>query len=250
MTFSSLHTKTQTMRVLLIAFAAFIFSSCRFLGWERIHGNSHITSQQKDVGSFNGVHASGSMDVHIIQSESNWVKIEADENLLPYIKTYVEGNVLMVHQKRGYDLHSSKGIVVYVSSPVFKEIRVSGSGDITSDNTLWGDEPLEISVSGSGNINMKAELPKLEAHVSGSGNLNLKGQVTDLNISMSGSGNSKCFELISDNVSVHISGSADVEVTANKKLDVNVSGSGDVRYKGNPVLFSHTSGSGDVQKVS
>ncbi|NNF18253.1 MAG: DUF2807 domain-containing protein, partial [Flavobacteriaceae bacterium] len=71
-----------------------------------------------------------------------------------------------------------------------------------------------------------------------------------LEIRMSGSGDLDAFDLEADDVEVQVSGSADVEVTANKSLKANVSGSGDIRYKGNPKkVDSRKSGSGDITKA-
>lgn len=226
---------------------AFVFSSCFFSG-ERVTGDGHVITREKNIGNFTAVRSNGSMDVHIMQSGANSVKVQTDENLIPYLDIYVDGSTLVVQEKQGYNLNPSKKITVYVSSPVFRQIEMSGSGDIVSDNAISGNEPLKMDVSGSGNINMNVNLPKLDAEISGSGNIALKGQSEDLSISMSGSGNIKCFDLISDNVNIDMSGSSDAEVTANKKLDIEVSGSGSVRYKGNASVNQRISGSGEVKK--
>lgn len=227
--------------------SAFLFCSCFFTG-QRVSGNGYITSQYRTVDNFTAVHCSGSMDVRITQSESNSVKVETDENLIPYLDIFVDGNTLVVREKQGYNLNPSKSLTVYVSSPSFKEVEMSGSGNIVSDNTISGSEPLKMHVSGSGNINLTVNVPKLGADISGSGNIVLKGQSTDLSISMNGSGDISCFDLTSDNVSLDISGSSDADVTANKKLDIEVSGSGSVHYKGNAAVNQRVSGSGEVKK--
>ena len=232
---------------LMAILIAFVFSSCFFTG-QRVSGDGHIITQEKNVGNFTAVRSSGSMDVHIVQKEINSVKVETDENLISYLDIYVDGSTLVVRERQGYALNPTKNITVYVSSPAFKEIEMSGSGDIVSDNIISGNEPLKIDVSGSGNINLNVSLPKLEAEISGSGNIILKGQSSDLDISMNGSGNIKCFDLTSDNVNINISGSSDAEITANKKLDIDVAGSGSVRYKGNAAVNQRVSGSGEVKK--
>lgn len=237
------------MRFALVTIlTALVLSSCFFTG-QRIAGNGHIITQEKNVGKFTAVNSSGAINVHIMQGETNAVKIEADENLIPYLDIYVNGNTLTIRQRQGFNLDPSKNIIVYVSSPEFKKIEMFGSGDIASDNTIFGSNPLKLDVSGSCTINLNVNVPGVNADISGSGNIFLKGRSADLNISMSGSGNIKCFDLITDNVTLNISGSSDAEVTANKKLNIDVSGSGSVLYKGNPSINQKVSGSGEVKKA-
>ncbi len=226
----------------------FLLFSCHFGMGERVSGNGHIVSQDKNLSAFKSVQVSGSMNVHVMQQDRSTVSIRTDENLIPFIEVLTEGDKLIIREKHGFNLDPSKDITVFASAPLFTEIDVSGSGDIFSDNLLSGKEGLNMTVSGSGDIKMNVSLPSVTTKVSGSGSIELKGEATDLNISVSGSGAVKCFDLNSDNVSVSLSGSSDAEVTAHKKLDVSVSGSGTVQYKGDPSVNSKISGSGQVRK--
>ena len=227
----------------------FILSACHFGSGEKIKGNGQIVTQEKNLTGFNRVQVSGSMNVHLLQQANGMVKITADENLMPFIEVSTNGDKLIVREKKGYNLDPSSDIIIYAAAPAFEEITVSGSGDIISDNTLSGDEGLELKVSGSGNVQMKVDMPKLKTSVSGSGSVVLMGEAEDLDISISGSGDVRCFDLTSDNVEIAVSGSSNAEVTALKKLDAKVSGSGTVQYKGNPTISTKVSGSGEVKKA-
>lgn len=233
----------------LFAAALVLLSSCNMLGGKRVPGNGTIITQQRTVSSFNSIDASGSVKVHVRQDPSSSVKIETDENLMAYVEVYVKEGTLVVKAKDGYNLDPTKDLIVYTTAPVFKNIDVSGSGDIISDNIISGGEPLEMGVSGSGNINVQVALPKVTAQVSGSGNVFLKGTSKEFSGSISGSGSIKAFDLTTDVTTLHLSGAADAEVTANQKLDVSVSGSGDVKYKGSAAVSQSISGSGSVKKV-
>ena len=225
------------------------FSSCRFFGGERISGNGHITTQQKNVGSFNNVEVHGAVKVHVRQDSSPSVKMETDENLMEFLDIFTDGNTLVIRTRRGYRLDPSRDIIAYVAAPVFKNIDVSGACDIIGDGTISGNEPLNMHVSGSGEITMQVSLPKLSTHISGSGSINLKGQATDFSAEVSDSGDVRCFDLLTDNTKLDLSGSSEAEVTANKSLNVEVSGSGTVEYKGNASVSQSISGSGSVKKV-
>ena len=236
-------------KILFVLAVVMVLSSCSWFGGKKVSGNGNITTQERKVSSFNSVEASGSVKVHIRQDSSSSVKIETDENLMEYIEIYVTGSTLVIKEKDGFNPSPSKDLIVYTSAPVYRSVDVSGAGDIISDNIISGGEPLEMGVSGSGNINVQVALPKVSADVSGSGNVMLKGTSKEFTGSISGSGSIKAFDLTTDVSTLNLSGAADAEVTANQKLDVNVSGSGDVKYKGNASVSQSISGSGSVKKV-
>lgn len=238
------------MRFIFIApVLVLALSSCHFYPGERVAGNGHINSQQRNVGSFDGIDAAGQVKVHVMQNASPSVKIETDENLQQYLDVFTDGHTLIIRSKEGYNLDPSKDIVAYVSAPVFKEIALSGQCDIVGDSPITGTEPLNMHVSGQGDITLEVNLPKISTEISGQGNVKLKGQVTDFNAHVSGQGDVKCFDLITENTTVDISGGSDVEVTANKQLNIGVSGSGSIQYKGNASVNQNVSGSGSVKKV-
>jgi hypothetical protein len=228
---------------------ALVLSSCHYFMGERVSGNGHIVAQQRNTGGFDGVEASGQVIVHVRQDSSASVKIETDENLQDLIEVYTSGNKLVIRTRQGYNLDPSKDIIAYVSAPVFKDIDLSGQCDIVGDSPLTGTEPLSMHVSGQGDITLEVNLPKVSTDISGQGNVKLRGQAGDFSASVSGQGDVKCFDLVTENTSVDISGGSDVEITANKQLNIEASGSSSVRYKGNASVSQNISGSGSVKKV-
>jgi hypothetical protein len=238
------------MRVLFIALlSGVILTSCHYFMGERVSGNGHIVAQQRSTGSFDGVEASGQVVVHVRQDASPSVKIETDENLQDLIEVYTSGSKLVIRTRQGYNIDPSKDIIAYVSAPVFKDIELSGQCDIVGDSPLTGTQPLSMHVSGQGDITLEVNLPKVSTDISGQGNVKLKGQVGDFSASVSGQGDVKCFDLVTENTSVDISGGSDVEITANKQLNIEASGASSVRYKGNASVSQNISGAGSVKKV-
>jgi hypothetical protein len=239
------------MRISNIILATVIISlsSCRYFGGERVYGDGHIVTQQRNTGSFEKVDVSGGIKVHVRQESSPSVKLELDQNLMEYIDVYTEGNTLVIKEKQGYNVQATKDIIVYVAAPVIKDIDVSGACDIIGDNMISGSQELNLHVSGSGDIIMEVTLPKLSAEISGSGSINIKGQATNFSAHVSGSGDVKCFDLMTDITELDLSGSSDAEVNANKQLNIEASGSSSITYKGNASVNQNISGSGSVKKV-
>lgn len=236
------------MRNLLFLLIGATLFSCNAFG-PRVKGNGHITTQKRDFSTFNKIDAGGSYKIILVQGNTSSISIDADDNIMEYIITRLEGNTLSVSTKNGYNIDPSKQIVLHVTSPVFKEIGGAGSCTINTEGKLDQQEALKIDMSGSCDAHIDAKCPAVKVSGSGSCDAELSGETRDLDISGSGSMGVKAFNLLAENVSVSISGSGSAEVFASKILKVSVSGSGDVEYKGAATVEQHISGSGSVKKV-
>jgi hypothetical protein len=224
------------------------FSSCRFVTGERIRGNGNVRTETRSPGSFKSVSSHGSFDV-FVSSGQQAVKIEAEENLLPYIETYVEGYTLHVGTKDNYWLRPGRKVKIFVSSPDYESIRSYGSGDIIGESKITNSSKLELGVNGSANIKMDIDAPEINTETNGSGDIFLKGETKSFEGEIHGSGNIKALDLRSGDATIKIYGSGDADVFVDGKLDVHVAGSGDVNYKGNAQISSSIAGSGRVKKV-
>ena len=166
--------------------------SCN-LADRRVSGNGNLKTEQISIAGVNKIRVSGGMHVQLKQHDTFRVDVNTDENLMEYIEVFKEGETLVVREMDGYNLDPSKDMIVYVSAPTFSHISVSGSGSITSENTITGNDPLSIDLSGSGNIDIDLNVPKINAEVSGSGNIDLGGRSEDLSLRLSVSGTAHCF---------------------------------------------------------
>ena len=238
--------KTYFLSVLCISF---LLSACNFMG-KRVEGSGNVTSQDRAISGFSGIESSGFFDVYLSTGAAQSVRIEADDNLHEYIETTVKGGELEIDTREGYRLDTDKDIKIFITSPSFSKVHLSGSGNIVSQNQINGNDKMDLSVSGSGNIKVDLHAPTVEAHMSGSGDINLSGEAKKFEGSLSGSGNIKAMDLKTEETSIRISGSGNADVFASAKLDVRVTGSGDVRYKGGvQQVTSNITGSGSVKKM-
>ncbi len=235
--------------IILSILFSILLSSCHFFGGKRIRGNGKITTQNRTVNAFTSVDVRGAIDVYVKQDSVVSVKIEADENLLEYVQVTVDGSTLDIREEKGYNLKSAKGIKVYVSGPSFKHFEASGACDIYSENQINSTEPISIDLSGACDVKMELKTPAIDVDLSGAGKITLKGETKDFDVDGSGSTNVRCFELMTENTRVEMSGAGDAEVFASLKLDVHVSGAADVKYKGNAAVSQKISGAGSVKKV-
>jgi hypothetical protein len=218
--------------------------------WRNVRGNGNVTTQNRSEANFKSVKTAGSFDLYVTQGETHSIRIEAEENLMKYITTEVEGGVLRVRIRKGVNLRPRKDMKVFVTAPNFKDLGIAGSGNIISETELKSSENIEFTIAGSGDIRISSvDAPKVTVRISGSGSASITGQTRNSEFRIAGSGDIKCSELKSENTEVHIAGSGNVWTYCSQNLDVHIAGGGDVHYAGNPVnVKQKIAGSGSLIK--
>jgi hypothetical protein len=219
---------------------------------KKIKGNGKVVTIERTTEDYESIAVSGWFDVELVKGAEGAITMKGEENLLEYIITEVKNGKLVVKPEKGVNLQSSswKSGTISITIPVeeINAVSMSGSGDLVGKTILKGSD-FKTSMSGSGDLSIELEVMDLNVNVSGSGDMDLKGSTNNLEVQISGSGDVHAYGLNANNVSAIVSGSANIEVTANTSLKARVSGSGDISYRGNPAkIDSKTSGSGDISK--
>ncbi len=225
----------------------FLFSAC--YQRETIRGNGNITSESRNVGGFKELELQGGMNVHLKKGEEEAIDVEGEENILPYVETFLRDEKLIIKYKDHYNINARKPVTVSVTASRMEDIRITGSGDITGEDRFSSNDEIEVGVTGSGNIKLELDAPAIEAKITGSGDIYLSGNTRDIKCSTTGSGKIDATELKAENANVRSTGSGNISVFASVRLDATVNGSGDIRYKGGATVSSKTNGSGSVRSI-
>lgn len=235
---------------LFLILAFFLISSCGYMGGEHIDGNGNWKTSERTVNSFDAVDVSGAVDVRITQGDIKPVKVEIDENLQDYIEVFVQSGVLVVKTKSGYNIDPSKEMIIYITAPKYKSIEVSGACKLSTQGKINNPEPLDVDITGAGEINMELNAPRTRLGISGAGSAVIVGETKEFELDISGAGKARCFDFKSETTTVDLSGAGDAEVFASVKLDASASGAGTIHYKGNPSSVSdNKSGAASISKA-
>lgn len=209
-----------------------------------VTGSGTVTSETRPLADWSAVTLAcpGTLDLEI--GANRGITIEAEENILPLIETYVEGDRLRIRFQPGLrSIKPTRPIQFRAATPSFDAMAVYGSGDIRAPRIERDD--LTLDISGSGNIAVaSANLSSLQTAISGSGVVTIRGGSVEQDIRISGSGNLHARELTSQRAHVNISGSGSAMVRIERELDGWISGSGSIVYSGQPSVTIRTSGSG------
>lgn len=240
-------------KVLFTIVIALTFQTTQAQWWagsKEIEGNGNMTSQTRSVSNYDEVALLGSMNVELIAGREGQIKVEAEENLLEYILTEVEGDQLKISVEEGYNLQPSrnKNIRILVPFETLDAVTLTGSGDIYSSDEIKA-ENFEIKMTGSGDMKLSVTAKNARAGITGSGDITLRGTTNDFECKVTGSGDISAFDFEAERVNATVTGSGDIQVYASEEIRAKVPGSGDIEYKGNPKKEDFkTMGSGDITK--
>jgi len=226
-----------------------LFSSCEKDSWHNIHGSGPVMSETRDVPIHRDLSISIPADVYIYQSQNRELTLEAQANVLDAIETYVTDSELKIGLENGAGLGDHETIKIYISSAMYNSIRLSGSVNLYSETQIVTDG-LNVSISGSGNVDLAVDANTVSVSISGSGKVWLEGSTIAEEFTISGSGDIYSFDMQSETADINISGSGNAEVNVAEYMKIRISGSGSVFYLGYPTIDSQISGSGKIIHVN
>ena len=235
--------KTIKLTLTTLAFLTLIATTGCIDGFS-IRGNGIDGSETRHTSTFDKVKSSGSFNVHISNGDEFEVIVMAETNILPYIETDVYGSSLSISIRSFHNVRNTLPMEVYVTMPYLEELKVSGSGDITTG--YFECNHFDAAVSGSGQIETSVDCHNFDANISGSGTIMISGVADNSEFKISGSGTIDSYDLYSTDCRAVISGSGDIYTNVDRLLEATISGSGNVFFIGDPNIIQHISGSGKV----
>jgi hypothetical protein len=204
-------------------------------------------TEVRELSRFTSVDLRSLGRVVLVSGPEQKVEVEAEEDLQSRVRTEVQGGVLMIGLRwwLGALLRVPElaDVVVRVTVPELREIRLSGAGQVRSEGPLRvGD--LDLRLSGAGRLLLELTAERVLARLSGAGAVELSGTAAELEIRLSGAGAVQAERLEARRVRIRASGAGECRVQAAETLEAEVSGAGSVRYRGNPRIDSRITGVG------
>ncbi|MFV0541853.1 MAG: head GIN domain-containing protein [Aestuariibaculum sp.] len=235
--------KKQTGLLLITA----LFSLNIQAQWNKtIKGNGNIVTVSRTTQDYHAIKCIGAFDYILTKGTEGQLKLEGEDNILQYITTEVKGGRLTIKTQKNINIRTNKDIKISIPVENVEKIDLVGSGDLWNTSPL-NEQNLEISLTGSGDINLDIKTTNTKALLSGSGDIELKGNTDNLDTKVTGSGDFNSINLNTKNTSVSVAGSGDAKVVSTENLKASVLGSGDIVYKGKPKKEdTKVSGSGSI----
>ncbi len=218
--------------VYICCVATLALTSCK---GKAVQGDGNVISHEIPIEIYSEIKVEGAIDIiyDAKPDEAAYLRIEADDNIIPLIDVKVKGRSLTIKARES--INPSR-FVVYTNSPSLKYVESKGASNIKLQGAIAGDE-LKIEMKGTGNFAAdNLVYDKAEFQLRGAGNMEMAGQVHKVKMEISGTGDIKASDLAVNDMESNIKGSGNIEINVLDKLSIDIRGKGTIAYKGNPQI--------------
>jgi hypothetical protein len=205
---------------------------------------AQTTKKTLELPEFKSIYVNSNYTVYLKQTNKQEVIVEALTEIYSLTNIHVENGILMIDLDRKPD-NGNKSIwskiddikvnptmKVTISMKNITDLQVNGGGKIIAENSLAANY-LNLSISGSGTMDLDVKGDVIKTEVSGSGKLTLKGYATSIDAIVSGAGSIAAFDCAVETAKAKVSGSGACELNVTNALEALVVGTGSIKHKGN-----------------
>ncbi|MGK0253859.1 MAG: hypothetical protein ACI9OE_001339 [Mariniflexile sp.] len=240
---------TTLVKIIAATLISFSLFSCNFnmnLN-PGVKGNGDVKIENRTMNQpFTAIKATEGLDVYLTQSDSESIRVEADENLQDIIVTEVIDGVLKIHTKQNIGRCTSKKVMVSFRD-ISSIISTSGS-DVYSTNTIT-TETLELESTSGSDMKLDVNTTTLNCKSTSGSDLKLSGKTIKLIAEATSGSDIKAEDLIAESSQVKATSGAGITVNTTKELTANATSGADIKYLGNPeVVNKNNSSSGSIKR--
>jgi hypothetical protein len=209
-----------------------------------ISGDGQLKSESRTVGSFRAVSIASGFNA-LVSLGPQGVTLRTDENILPFVETFVQGESLVVRVKPGTVLVNVAALEVAVSNDKVEGVDASGGSIVNATATPIG--AFQVDTSGGSQVHVdQLASSSIQADASGGSGITLSGTAKSAAASASGGSSIDLKAITLDSLSLDASGGSDVFATVATSVTGNASGGSTVNISGNPSMNVDSSGGSEV----
>ena len=186
------------------------FSICSLV-FQRVQGSGVMRSEKREVSGFSKIDGSGAINVEISMQETFSVEVEADDNLLEYIKTEVDGDTLKIYSEGR--LSRQNPVNVKIGMPSINGLEIAGASKANVANVTGAE--ISLSANGASRINISGEVKNLQSKANGASAIEAESLKTE-------------------NAEVKVNGASKTIVFATNDLIAKANGASRITYVGEP----------------
>lgn len=206
---------------------------------KKLKGTGYVLLKQRPVHqSFTRVSVQQAITLYLAQDTTTTIAVEADDNLLPYIKTEVVDGQLNIYIDPNVVVSRFTQMNVIVGMPVVTDLNIATAARLEGATPIRVAR-LDIVASGAGSVKLEVKGSEVEVDASGAAKLELKGEVARLDLDLSSSAYLKAWDLHVVDCDAELSSAAKAEIYVTGVLKAEITSAGIVIYDGTPRSIVH-----------
>jgi hypothetical protein len=208
-----------------------------------IPGSGISKEEARPVASFSEIEVANAIELDATIGPAADLLITTDDNILPHVRTEVEGDRLRIYLDGSYS--TDLGVKVKVIAPELRALLGSGAST-TKLSGVAGDQ-FELDLSGASRCQLAGDAEVLKVDLSGASQCTIEGRAKEVRIDCSGASQLDATGLTAETVVADLSGASTAHVKATAELIADASGASTLHYAGQPAkLEKNTSGASTI----
>ena len=214
--------------ITLLSLLAFKTSACN-----KIKPSKKITTEERTIGTYEKLSVYDAFDVSVTYgSATSKITVEANDNLMKYIITELDGDYLVIKLDSKISVKSSATLKINITVPKLTEIKASGASSVEFLSEL-STSNLNLNLSGASALKGDVNLTSCNFNLSGASQIDVAGSINTAIIELSGASSIGNYNCSIDNLSIDLSGASSGSLTLNEIINIDASGASSLNYKGN-----------------
>lgn len=238
----------RTLTVIMAA-AIMVLTATSCIMITGIKGSGNVVSEERNVSGFDKVAINAGMNLYLEQGTKEYLKIEAEDNIIRNISTEVKnGKLVIKYENLVGGISAGEPVNIYLTVIDLKELDASSGAVIDSKEIKADSLKIDISSGASGEMILIAN--SADVSLSSGSTLKLSGTVQSQKVNLSSGVEYRAPDLVSKNAEIDVSSGASAKVSVSENLNVNISSGGSVEYSGTPAIVSSISSGGSLKSDS
>jgi hypothetical protein len=178
-----------------------------------VRGNGILKTDIRNVSEYTSINIFGSYELEIVSQQKPFLQISGDENILPLIKTEVQGKALSIYVQPNTNIAPKIKLKVQTSSYYIEQIASQGANKLKIDRL--NNQNFNLSQNGTGKTEILGKTKRFYLNLNGATKVN-------------------AIKFCSQQATVKLLGTAHIDTYTTEDLKIEIMGIGSVNYYGNP----------------
>lgn len=229
-------------KLIVLIMAIVILSSCFNFKKEEKQGSGNVISQKMEASLFDAISVSDGLKVYVTMGEKESIEVQADDNLMEYIKAEVNSGTLQIYVNENVNLKMNN-VRVNVTAVELTKLNASSGSNLTVENMIKS-ELFNCEASSGADMEFQIMTENLSVNASSSGEITIKGKADEASLSASSAGDIEANNLRVSDCDADASSGSEINVYVSGDLSASASSGGEINFKGNPNIKKMNSSSG------
>lgn len=212
-------------------------------------GSGKEVSEDRTIEPFSGIEFHGGGHIQLVHGTEYKLTITGEDNVLRYISSEVEDNVLVIdYEEQVVTTFATRDVVFLITYVDISKLIVNGGAIIECADL--GVQNLQIRINGGGAVTLKTSgMDTLDVRLDGGSHFVITGEALAQTVVLNGGGNYDASDLRTVTTSIELNGAGNAEVWATEALTAKLVGVGRIAYWGSPTIVEDLTGVGTIEKM-